>query len=105
MENLSPSNDTLENDDDAHKGVMCARSTFFKTSDFPPLIFKLSVIWKILFLPKILLQMTATLTMLLCVLGVHKAVLGDPFSVQTPVQALVQLSSSSSSQQNIHIKT
>ena len=34
MENLSPSNDTLENVDDAHKGVMCARSTFFKTSNF-----------------------------------------------------------------------
>ena len=30
MENLSPSNDTLANGDDAHKGVMCGRSTFFK---------------------------------------------------------------------------
>ena len=30
MENLSPSNDTLANGDDAHKGVMCTRSTFFK---------------------------------------------------------------------------
>ena len=70
MENLSPSNDTLANDadNDAHKGVMCARSTFFKTSDFSkkafklspssrPAIFnhKLSMEWKILFLPKILL--------------------------------------------------
>ena len=32
VENLIPSNDTLANDDDAHEGVMCARSTFFKTS-------------------------------------------------------------------------
>ena len=55
MENPSPSNDTLANSDDAHKGVMCARSTFFKTSDFPPKTFKLSMIWKILVLPMILL--------------------------------------------------
>ena len=34
MENLSPSNDTLANGDDAHKGVMCAWSIFFKTSNF-----------------------------------------------------------------------
>ena len=31
MDNLIPSNDTLANGDDAHKGVMYARSTFFKT--------------------------------------------------------------------------
>ena len=34
MENLSPSNGTLENVDDAHEGVMGTRSTFFKTSNF-----------------------------------------------------------------------
>ena len=32
MENPSPSNDTLANGDDAHKGVICAWSTFFKTN-------------------------------------------------------------------------
>ena len=69
MENLIPSNDTLANDDGAHKGVMCAWSTFFKTNDFPPQTFKLSMIWKILVLPMILLQMVTTLTKVLCVLG------------------------------------
>ena len=112
MENLIPSNDTLANDDDAQKGVMCARSTFFKTSDFShkllnwvwygksysfqwysckwrrrsqrcyvcsehllqdqrfiPQTFKLSMMWKSLFLPMLLFQMTMTLTKVLCVLG------------------------------------
>ena len=31
---LLPSKDTLANDDDTHKGVICARSIFFKTSNF-----------------------------------------------------------------------
>ena len=52
MENLSPSNDTLENVDDAHKGVMCVRSTFFKTNDFPPSTFKLNP-WTPLTLKKV----------------------------------------------------
>ena len=68
MKGLLPSNDTLAYDDDAHKGVMCARSTFFKISDFPPQTFKLSMIWKILVLPMILLQMATMLTNVLCVL-------------------------------------
>ena len=70
MKGLLPSNVTLAYDDDAHKGVMCARSTFFKISNFPPQTFKLSMIWKILILPMILLQMATTLTEVLCVLEV-----------------------------------
>ena len=35
MEDLIPPNDTLANDDDAHKSVICASSTYFNTSDFP----------------------------------------------------------------------
>ena len=34
MEGLLPSNVTIANDDCAHKVVMCARSTFFKTGDY-----------------------------------------------------------------------
>ena len=64
MVDLIPPNDTLANDDDAHKAVMCARSTFFNTSDFSPQSYVLSMIWKILFLPMILLQMMMTLKVL-----------------------------------------
>ena len=74
MEELIPPNDTLANDDDAHKAVMCARSTFFNTSEFSPQSFVLSMIWKNLFLPMILLQMMMTLTKLLCVLGAHSSI-------------------------------
>ena len=72
MDNLSPSNDTLANDDDAHKSVMCTRSTFLNTNNF-----KLNMIWKILVLSMVLLQISTTLTRVLCVLG---AVLHAPSS-------------------------
>ena len=74
MVDLIPPNDTLANDDDAHKAVMCARGTFFNTSEFSPQSFVLSMIWKNLFLPMILLQMMMTLTKLLCVLGAHSSI-------------------------------